>query len=315
MNKLEERLKEISKVYVTDAEVNHAKLQILSKTKKKHFELTPIIVTGLMFVVMCILIFMPTSKSVDRATSIFTDDIREIHYLVNNRPNINLRAESFNYILMKAVLKQQQLEDFNVVLKEAQHNVQPWTEKLDGILIYELAVVMENGEVYRLKYDAYDASQDAVVIYDIKNKLKYVAQHNENTIAFNRQLDYEISSQKNLGEIFGFGLAILILIITVSHFYRKRFGLLDERGKSKRLKGWAHYIPYFLFILPIIFMVHIVGTFHLGLVLILIFLHSLITSQLEMKMGIIRPNNIHFKFLLPLYSLCVVIALILILVV
>lgn len=317
MSNLEERLKAISKVEVTETAVLTAKESILSKTKKKRFELAPILVTGLMFAVMCILIFMPTSKTADRAASLFTDDIKEIQFFENHRPNLKHRADSFNYFLIKSIFdEQQQLEDFKVVLKAAQNNVQPWTGKIDEYSIYELAVVMESGEVYHLKYNGYDGSEDAIVIYDVKNKLKYMAAHNEETIAFYEHLYNEnYAFDLEFWVILCWIAGITIIIFIASHFYRKKYAILDERGKPKRLKGWAHYILYFIFIFPLIIMNHLIGTLHIGLFLILIFLHSLISSQLEMKLGIIRPNNIHFKFLLPFYTLCVIIALILILVV
>jgi hypothetical protein len=317
MSNLEERLKAISKVDVTETAVHNAKERILSKSKKKRFELAPIIVTGFMFALMCMLIFMPTSKTADRAASLFTDDIKEIHFLENDRPNLNHRADSFNYVLVKEILNQpKQLEDFKIVLKEAQNNVQPWAGKIDEPSIYELAVVMGSGEVYHLKYNGYDGSEDAIVVYDVKNKLKYVAPHNEETIAFYEHLYKEnYAFDLEFWVILCWIAGIAIIIFIASHFYRKKYAILDERGKPKRLKGWAHYIPYFLFIVPLFTMTIIVGTLHIGLFLILIFLHSLITSQLEMKMGIVRPNNIHFKFLLPFYTLCVIIALTLILVV
>ena len=144
MSNLEERLKGISKVDVTETDVLAAKERILSKSKKKRFELAPIMVTGFMFALMCLLIFIPTSKTADRAASLFTDDIKEIHFFENDRPNINYRADSFNYVLIKEILDQpKQLEDFKVVLKAAQNNVQPWTGKIEEPSIYELAVVLE----------------------------------------------------------------------------------------------------------------------------------------------------------------------------
>ena len=319
MSNIENRLKTISKVDVPETDVNIAKERILSKTKKKRFELAPIVVTGFMFALMCLLIFMPTSKPADQAASLFTDDIKEIHFIENDRPNINYRAESFNYVLVKGILDQpKQLEDFKKVLKEAQNNVQPWTKKIGGYSnsMHDIAVVMESGEVYRLKYGLYGDSADTVVIYDVKNKLKYETKHNAETIAFFKHLDTKNSIlELKLWEFLSWAGGITIGIVIMGHFYRKKYAILDERGKRKRLKGWAHYIPYFLFMVPLFFMTTIIGTIHIGFFLILIFLHSLITSQLEMKLGVIRPNNIHFKFLLPLYTLCVIIALTLILVV
>ena len=54
MSNLEERLKGISKVDVTETDVLAAKERILSKSKKKRFELAPIMVTGFMFA-LCIM--------------------------------------------------------------------------------------------------------------------------------------------------------------------------------------------------------------------------------------------------------------------
>lgn len=317
MTNLDDRLKAVTKVDISETTVINAKEQILAKAKKKRFDLAPIVVTGLMFALMCLIIFMPTSKTTNRAASLLTDDIKEIQFINNDRPNINHNVYSFNYFLVKDILdQQQQLDDFKEVLREAQKNVQPWKDKISGYFIYDFAVVMESGEVYQLKYNAYDEREDATVIYDVKNKLKYIAEHNDQTSEFNSHL-YEGKSTFNLNGwvIFAWLIGVGLILNIMSYYYRKKYANLDERGKRKKLKGKAHYIPYFLFIVPLCFMWIIVGTFHFGLFLILLFLHQLITSQLEIKLGVMRPNNIHFKFLLPFYTICVIIAFVLILVV
>lgn len=317
MSNLEDRLKQIQKIEVTERDIHYAKSNIIEKARKHKFNLIPTLVMVSMFAILCFLIFVPTSTQTERATSILTDEIEEIQFIRTNLPYLNYRVDSFNYILAKRFIEdEKQIQEFQKYLQQFLVNPQPYTEKIEGNKIYDFVFKMKSGEVVYLKYDPFGHENRSGAFYDTKEKVKYVVPNYEDLYPLHDLIGESKSILK-----WNLTYTILILIVAcfsigiLDYIYRKKYGVLDEQGKRKSLTGWKNSVPYFIFFMPLYLMITIVGTIHLGLMIILIHMYILVQSQLEIKYGVVRKNDIHLKIILPLTSTLAIIGLLLILVV
>jgi len=314
MNKLDEQLHKIRKIEVTDVDVLHGKRSVEEKLRAKPTSWIPPIVTACMFVMLCFLIFVPQQqREPQQATIIEEMDIKEFYMLSNMRPNHHLNISSPLYLGKEYVNDQIYLEKLKGLLTQIMVDPQPWDGKTDAETIVELSVNFTDGTKLHLKYD-YN------VLYDVTNNVQYVNIDNElNHEMWSLFFDVNI---RDVGEtptnekfIIWFILIILLFYLLFDRWYKKRYIELDQNGKRKKLPWLLHFILTLVLISPILFVRYIIGVPHLGYFLIVFSVYLIMYSQLEIRLGVVRSNNIHFKFLLPAYFLVLIVTLIVILVV
>lgn len=306
MSKLEERLQHIRKIEVTDVDVMRGKRAVEEKLHDKPISWIPPIVTACMFAVLCFLIFVPQQQMQPEQAAIVEEmEIKDFYYLNNYRPNNDLNVNSFLYIGRRHVDDKIYTEEMKTLLSQIMVNPKPWNGKVDLAFVDETVINFVDGTSLHLKIDY-------GVIYDVTNQVKYEIED----VELSRKLPslmysvkYELEDnlyKKILGGILGVG----IIHGVFDWWYRKRYNELDANGKHKRIPRWLHFITYIIFIAPMFMMQYILGSFHLGWVMISMALYMIISSQLEIKLGVVRPNNIHFKILLPSYLFALIIAII-----
>ncbi len=306
MNKLEERLQHIRKIDITDVDVMRGKRAIEGKLHAKPTSWIPAIITACMFAVLAFLIFVPQQQNKPEQLAVVEEMvIKDFNVLNNHRPNNDLNVNSFLYIARTHVEDPIYTEEMKTLLSQIMIKPLPWNGKVDLSSVDETVINFIDGTSLHLKIDY-------GVIYDVTNQVKYEIED----VELSRRLSSLIFSVKyELEDNLYIKILAVILVIGIIHiifdlWYRKRYNELDANGKRKRIPLWLHFIMYIIFIFPMIIMQYILGSIHLGWVMISLALYVIIYSQLEIKLGIVRPNNIHFKVLLPSYLFALIIAII-----
>ena len=310
---LEKRLNNIPKVEVTEQQMKRAKSLIINQSNNKTIAILPSVVTTLMLAVLCFLIFVPISNETERASSIFTDEINEIQFIRTNYPAINYRVDSFNYIIVKKIIEdKEKVNEFQMYLKQHLVNQEPYDHKIEGNYVYDFAFIMESGEVVYLKYDPLGSTSGT--FYDVRAKVMYKVENYSDLDPL-----HDLIGDAKIDWDSTYVLLILIVILftigILNHKYRVKYDILDERGKRQYLRGWKFFIPYLIFIVAFSIMSTIFGTLHLGIIILLIELYLLVIAKLEIKYGIVRPNDVHFKYIIPFSCGVAIIDFLLILVV
>lgn len=311
MKTLDERLKAIRKIDVSDAEMYRQKREIIQRVSKPKQSFVPIAVTCVMFAILCFLVFIPTAKQnvPQQATALEQLEIKEWIVLNNARPKSKFNLDSANYIGRYVVDNEAATKAMHQYLVELSDQVVPWDEAyVQDYSVYDIQINFTNGQSIYLKYSGN-------WLYDTTNEVKHNLTSDQGSEFLSLLLDEQIKSDRSIGIILWIIFLLLAIIFTFDWVYRKKYAILDERGAQKRLPYWITFICTLLFMSPIPLMNLLLGTVHLGLICIMIVCYVFIVSQLEIKLGVIRPNNIHYKFLLPLYITLFMIAIVLITVV
>jgi hypothetical protein len=317
MTNLEERLQHIKKIQVTEHDVTRAKNEILRTAQTNRIQIVPAIVTVCMFALMCLLIFMPPMAQIKQSATLFEQKITKIEFALNYQPNRILQLSSANYLLSKQVItKTEYLSLFEEMLQEGAASAQKWTKiKNEAVeTTYDLVVYLENGEIANFKYyEDYDAKRAYLI--DLDEKIEYTISISNTEEDFSWAF-YDSESAVDLsvkGPIIVGTLLLFAFLLDLVYF--KKYAYLDERGKRKRLSGWVSGSLYVVLILPVIFSHYLIGVTHLGIALVLIFIYFFLTSYLQIRLHVMRPNAVYYKLLLPIYSLCVIVSFLLIFVV
>lgn len=308
MNKLDERLQNIRKIEVTDVDVLRGKRATQEKLRAQPTSWIPQIVTACMFALLCFLLFVPQQqKQLENAAITEQMEIKDFYFLNNYRPNNDLNVNSFLYIGRNHVDDPNYVEEMKTLLSQIMVNPQPWNGKVDLPFVDETVINFIDGTSLHLKID-YE------IIFDVTNQVKYEIKDEELSSRLTSLMyegKYELDNNHQNIKMIAISILVIGIVFGIfDWFYRKRYNELDANGKRKRIPWWLHFITNIIFISPMFIMQYILGSFHLGWVMISLALYMIIYSQLEIKLGIVRPNNIHFKILLPAYLFALIIAII-----
>lgn len=313
MTKLDDRLQQIRKIEVTDVDVVKGKRAIRDRLYATPQSWLPQIVTACMFVVLCFLIFVPNQhREPSQSTKIESQQIENFIVLSNWRPNIDLNVNSPFYLGRHVVTDNGYVKLLEQLLPQVMVNGIPWDGKTDVPTIHEMAVNFKNGTTLHLK-------SDYGVLYDVTNNVQYDITDSEidsqlalllNKIYVDDVIDNDETSMLPYVIVI-----IFVLYLIFERWYRKRYSELDLNGKTKRLPRWISFTLNFLLIFLIGMSRDIFGAGHVGYLIIIMSLYAIIISQLEIRLGVMRPNNVHLKFLLPIYLLIFIVTIVLILVV
>ena len=311
MKTLDEKLKSIRKIDVSEQDVYRQAHNIEQLMKKPKQSFIPVVVTAFMFAILCFLVFNPASKLEvpEQATAIEELNIKEWIFINNERPKRVFNLNSANYIGRNVVNSEEAIAAMHQFLIAFEDRVVPWDEAYkEDYSVYDIQVNYTDEQSIYYKYSNSD-------LYDMTNKVKYNLTDEQRGAFLDLLFEARSNSKWSTGVIFGSMFFLLAIIFTFDWIYRKKYANLDERGAQKKLPYWITFLCTITLMSPLPLMSFLYGTIHLGLICIMIVCYVFITSQLEIKLGVIRPNNIHYKFLLPLYITLLIIAFVIITVV
>ncbi len=294
--KLDEKLQNIRRIEQTPEECMNAQKKIEMAIKPRRVQLTPLFVSGAMIAIMLFLVFISPMMQQSQHTVSEQGILKKVTILENHKPQKLLNLNSINYIEKVEVTDTQKLTRVTNYFSDILQNGVQWDGEIEEKYpIREMQLTYSDGAsvYYKLFYEEQSHVIDVTngVIYSIPEELEG---------SFFSFINENYNGKSPLIKFLLYVMLILFLpLAIIDYFYRKKYGLKDEKGKKKKLPFVVFIIIYLLFLVPLMFAEELFGTVHFGVVLTCFFIGFIAIYEFETRLKIMLPNPYFYRILLP----------------